>query len=170
MTSRGGETITYDVFNKPLTINGSNGTSSFSYGPNHERFKQVSSGKTTYVINGGAYEEIVDNNTGTVTQKSYVDGFMVQTKTGSIIEVTYLHKDHLGSTEAMTDANGNLTGRMSFGVWGQRQQASWQTGTPSTGELNAFKTQQGYTGHEQLDAHHLVHMGGESMTPASEDS
>ncbi|ACE84727.1 hypothetical protein [Cellvibrio japonicus] len=88
MTSRGGETISYDVFNKPLTINGSNGTSSFSYGPNHERFKQITGGKTTYVINGGAYEEIVDNNTGTVTQKSYVDGFMVQTKTGTTTDIT----------------------------------------------------------------------------------
>ncbi|QEI10875.1 tandem-95 repeat protein [Cellvibrio japonicus] len=165
MTSRGGETISYDVFNKPLTINGSNGTSSFSYGPNHERFKQITGGKTTYVINGGAYEEIVDNNTGTVTQKSYVDGFMVQTKTGTTTDITYLHKDHLGSTEAMTDANGNLTGRMSFGVWGQRQQASWQTGTPPTTELNSFKTQQGYTGHEQLDNHDLIHMGGRVYDP-----
>ena len=165
MTSRGGETITYDVFNKPLTISGSSGTTSFSYGPNHERFKQISGGKTTYVINGGAYEEIVDNTTGSVTQKSYVDGFIVQTAIGSTTEVTYLHNDHLGSTEAMSDVNGNLLNRMSFGVWGNRQQADWQSGILATGELNAFRTTKGYTGHEQLDAHNLVHMGGRVYDP-----
>ena len=165
MTSRSGETIIYDVFNKPLGITGSNGTTSFSYGPNHERFKQVSGGKTTYVINGGAYEEIVDTTTGSVTQKSYVDGFMMQTMTGSTTEITYLHKDHLGSTEAMSDVNGNLLNRMSFGVWGQRQQADWQSSIPATGELNVFRTTKGYTGHEYLDTHNLVHMGGRVYDP-----
>lgn len=161
MTQRGGESITYDVFNKPLTISGSSGTSTFTYGPDHERYKQVSGGKTTYIIGGGMYEEIVSGST--VTKKSYVDGFLVYAQTGSTTEVTYLHSDHLGSIEAMTDANGNLSSRMSFDVWGNRQKSDWRSGVPT--ELGTYKTSMGYTGHEQLDTHNLIHMGGRVYDP-----
>lgn len=50
----------------------------------------------------------------------------------------------------------------SLNVWGNRQNESWTRGTPTVNSL----TKQGYTGHEQLDSHKLVHMQGRVYDPA----
>src|SRR5690606_4395050 len=97
MVQRGADTLDYDVFNKPIQI----GSTYFSYGPDHERFKQVDGNRTTYYIGGGQYEEIVDN--GVTTQRSYVGGYLVHNTSQGVTTLTYLHTDHLGSVEAMSD-------------------------------------------------------------------
>ncbi|HEX7027934.1 MAG TPA: SpvB/TcaC N-terminal domain-containing protein, partial [Gammaproteobacteria bacterium] len=91
MIERGAVTVDYDVFNKPTRI----GSTAFSYGPDHARFKQVNGNRTTYYINGGLYEEVVEG--GVTTTKSYIGGYLVRSKEADQISLTYLHKDHLGS-------------------------------------------------------------------------
>lgn len=39
-------------------------------------------------------------------------------------QVRYLHRDHLGSTVAISDESGQVVQRMSFDPWGQRRVAS----------------------------------------------
>ncbi len=39
--------------------------------------------------------------------------------------IQYLHKDHLGSTDVITDGNGNVVERLSFDPWGQRREMDW---------------------------------------------
>ncbi|HEY8938651.1 MAG TPA: RHS repeat-associated core domain-containing protein, partial [Cellvibrio sp.] len=73
----------------------------------------------------------------------------------------YLHTDHLGSVEATTNALGQFVNRMSFGAWGERQKSDWRPGTPT----ESFITSNGFTGHDQLDNHNLVHMGGRVYDP-----
>ncbi len=120
MIARGSESIIYDTFNKPTRIAGASITD-FYYGPDHELYKETSGTKTTYKLAGGLYEVIVDGST--TTQKSYVDGVILNNRvlTGSTQtanDTVYLHTDHLGSTEATTNALGQFVNRMSFSAWG----------------------------------------------------
>jgi RHS repeat-associated protein len=164
LPSRESKSITYDTFNKPTRIAGASITD-FYYGPDHELYKEVSGSKTTYKLAGGMYEVIVDGTT--TTQKSYVDGVILNNRvllsgTPSANDTLYLHTDHLGSVEATTNALGQFVNRMSFSTWGKRQQSDWKPGNPT----ESFATSNGYTGHDQLDAHNLIHMGGRVYDPS----
>ena len=78
-----------------------------------------------------------------------------------------MHKDHLGSVDVVTDANGNVVQRFSFDAWGKRRDVQWVAFTQSNPfdyEL-AKKVNRGYTGHEQLDPVGLVHMNGRVYDP-----
>lgn len=164
MTQRGNETIAYDVFNKPISIIGTSNTT-INYGADHERFKETTDGVTTYTYAGGLYEEVVSN--GVTTQKSYVDGVVINSVvvSGGVAasnDTQYLHGDNLGSVEAITNNLGAFVTRMSFSDWGERQKTDWKTGVPDSLD---FATANGYTGHHQLDKHKLIHMGGRVYDP-----
>jgi RHS repeat-associated protein len=162
LIERGAETLEYDVFNLPTKID----STYFSYGAGHQRFKQVDGDRTVYYINGGQYEEIDDD--GVITQRSHVGGYLVRSQVDSDpVELTYLHKDHIGSVEAMTDAAGSIVsaGRMSFDPWGQRQEADWDDGNPTAGDPDHYPTTRGFTGHEMIDQVNLIHMNGRVYDP-----
>lgn len=163
MISRGGETVVYDTFNKPTRITGASITD-FYYDPDHELYKEIRGTKVVYKLAGGTYEVIVDG--ATTTQKSYVDGVILNTRTlvngvQNANDTAYLHTDHLGSVEATTNALGQFVNRMSFGAWGERQKSDWKPGVPAEN----FLTSSGFTGHHQLDSHNLIHMGGRVYDP-----
>lgn len=74
----------------------------------------------------------------------------------------YLHSDHLGSMDAVTDASGQLIDSMSFTAFGSRRgSADWRSGLTQT-QLNTLRTMtaKGYTGHEMGDALGIIHMNG----------
>ncbi len=160
---RDSETLEYDVFNKPTRV----GDVEFSYGPYHDRFKQDEGAgdRIVYYINGGLYEEIVEG--ATTTQRSHVDGYLIRSTVSSTTTLTYLHKDYLGSVEAMTDASGNMVSvnRMSFDPWGLRQEADWNDGDPTGGDPDYYPTTRGFTGHEMVDQVGLIHMNGRVYDP-----
>ena len=91
----------------------------------------------------------------------------------------YLHKDHLGSLDVITDALGNIATDgnnqplvFSFDAWGQRRKAvDWTTYTlpqllsftPTI--IDPLPTPRGFTMHEHLDAVGLIHMNGRVYDP-----
>jgi len=157
------ETIDYDVFNKPVRISGVT-TTIIDYDANHERFREVSNGVANYSIAGGLYEEIVEGSK--TTQKVYVDGVILNTTVlnGNVVasnDTLYIHTDGQGSSDAISDRLGAFVTRMSFSDWGERQKSDGKTGFPT----EKFATDNGYTGHHQLDQHKLVHMGGRVYDP-----
>ena len=94
----------------------------------------------------------------------------------------YQHRDHLGSIVALSKANGELYTRMGFDPWGQRRdpdnaQVPWlqwvapgalpfDTFTqPIWAQLMLEATPRGYTGHEHLDWHGVIHMNGRIYDP-----
>ncbi len=159
MIQRGSDTVDYDVFNKPTRI----GNHHFTYGPDRARYKQVGPTGTTYYI--GNYEEVITQS-GT-EQRTTIDGFYLHTRqvSSGTVTTTYLHQDHLGSNEAMTDSSGDYIQRMRFNAWGERQQADGLIGDPTAGNPLHFPTTRGYTGHEMLDGLSLVHMNGRVYDP-----
>ena len=82
------------------------------------------------------------------------------------IDTYYVHRDHLGSPELISRANGTALLAMSFGGYGQRRGTDW-SGSVSSADLTTIgkTTRDGYTGHEMLDAVGLVHMQGRVYDP-----
>ncbi|HSX83790.1 MAG TPA: RHS repeat-associated core domain-containing protein, partial [Cellvibrio sp.] len=156
VTQRGSEIYEYNVFNKPTRLQNAN----FRYGPNQEKYWQNEGGVTTWTFAGGLYE-VVQSGT-TTTEKSYAGSYL-HLKTGGTVTRRYLLHDHLGNVETVTDELGQAVERMSFEPFGSRQQADWQTGTPSN--LGGFATKKGFTGHDMLDSMKLIHMGGRVYDP-----
>ena len=158
MTQNGATNLTYTSFDKPALIQSGTLTATFKYGPDNARFYQNTNGKETYYLAGGQYEEIIEG--GILTQKSYVGGVLLHSKTGTTEQVRYLHRDHLGSVEAISDEAGNRVERFAFAPFGQRRMEDWSDGTTFSGT-----TTEGFTGHEHLDDFVLIHMGGRVYDP-----
>ncbi|WP_158681600.1 RHS repeat-associated core domain-containing protein [Microbulbifer pacificus] len=164
MISGGGRSLHYSTFDKPLRIEKDGHTTEFQYGPDRSRYLRVdidSSNKRTETRYLGNVEKIT-NPDGSKTLKRYLPGGAVVTITGGERQNRYLHKDHLGSVDVITDASGSVVQAMSFDAWGQRRNAqSWEALIAS--ELTGFNsdiTTRGYTGHEMLDQVGLIHMNG----------
>ncbi len=173
MTSGDGRTITYTAFDKPAAIHRGTTSVRFVYGPDRVRFKREdisSTGTTTtHYIAGRAFERIIAPG-GAQTDKHYIGDFAVVTHAGvgetAVATTDYLHRDHLGSVEAISDEMGTLVEELSFDSWGRRRQGNWQPMTDAA--IYAFDTTlttRGYTGHEQLDPVGLVHMNGRVYDP-----
>lgn len=97
----------------------------------------------------------------------YIEGVMqysFNTATGED-SVRYIHYDHLGSIDTITDDLGEVVSRLGFDPWGERTEADWSEGNPTMGAALFYDTQYGYTGHEMMDHLGLIHMGGRVYDP-----
>ncbi|MBB3063009.1 RHS repeat-associated core domain-containing protein, partial [Microbulbifer rhizosphaerae] len=156
--------LQYSTFDKPLTITKDSHTTVFKYGPDRSRYLRVdtdSSGQvveTRYIGN----VEIITKPGDTQEIKRYLPGGAVVTIAGGERKSHYMHKDHLGSVDVITDKSGTVIQELSFDSWGQRRNAQGWTDLIEA-HLTGFDTSlttRGYTGHEMLDQVGLVHMNG----------
>ena len=164
-----GRTMQYNTNNQPTKIiKGDNvDVSDLLYDPSGTLYQRTDAGnssnaETTYI--GGLYEKEVKGST--TKHKFYVDGFAVVTQTNSNVSSrvdTYLHHDHLGSVVLVTDASGNEDESFSFDAWGKRRSVIDYTSTVTLTEM--ITTQQGFTGHQQMDNVGLIHMKGRVYDP-----
>ncbi len=169
MNSRWGSTISWYSYNLPNTINapGSN-SSQFFYAPDRSRWKQVASyaGTSEQTIYIGGLVEKVDLG-GATHWKHYIAGGSgvvaeyIRHSTGTN-ETVYLLRDHLGSTDMITNSSGGQMSRVSFDAWGRRRNAGTWSGVPSASEKTTVTntTRHGFTSHEMLDNLYLAHMNG----------
>lgn len=167
MVQRGTETVEYNVFNKPVQIE----DTSFLYGADHELLSQLSyeTNTQTYYLRGmfgEKFEAIVHAN-GEEDYRHYVNGIMLYETDNNFgpSKTSYLHYDHLGSVESITDSNGNVRSYLSYNAWGERRNEDWTPGDPTMGLAYFYETQTGFTGHETLDHLGLIHMGGRVYDP-----
>ncbi len=174
MIAGAGRTVDWSSFNKPTLIREtiSGNETAFVYGPDRARIEQRSLRGgllTTVRYVGNLYEErtrlgepdervhyIRAGDTVAIVTRIW-DG---QTTTHD--ETHYLHRDHLGSVESITDEAGIVVEALSYDAHGQRRLADWQPGMPGT--LNQ-RTPRGFTGHEHLDGVGLIHMNGRVYDP-----
>lgn len=161
--------LRYSTFDKPLWIEKDGHVTEFQYAPDRSRYLRIdtdSSDKRTETRYIGNVEKITRPD-DTVEIKRYLPGGAVVTITAGKRESRYLHKDHLGSVDVITDFKGSVVQEMSFDAWGQRRNAqSWDA--LITAELKGFDsslTTRGYTGHEMLDQVGLIHMNGRIYDP-----
>jgi RHS repeat-associated protein len=105
MISAAGDTITYDGENRPVSVN----AVSFAYGPDGERLKKTSGATTTLYL--GSDTEIQG---GVMTK--YLPGDAKRSSTTT----WWLHRDHLVSVRALTDATGAVVERSNYKPYGER--------------------------------------------------
>ena len=152
----------------------------FAYGPDgaryHRRSQWAGDGATrtedTYYA--GAYEK-THRPDGSVVERTRL-GAAVHVRTtdaaGNRGEGAweYLHRDHLGSVESVTDESGNELAAMAHDPYGDRRRPDWTgrlTASSTTALVDAQgrRASRGFTGHEHLDRTGLVHMNGRVYDP-----
>jgi RHS repeat-associated protein len=162
--------LTYNTdINKVSAINENNYELDLYYGPDNERVKTVLSqnGTVNYTkYFGGLYEKKVING-GNTLEYLYIpagDGLAaVLIKTNSNAgTLYYLHKDHLGSIVALTDASGNIAEQYNYDPWGRRRNP---TNWLFTGVTMPTLLSRGFTGHEHIDELNLINMNGRFYDP-----
>ncbi|GFE60791.1 RHS repeat-associated core domain-containing protein [Geobacter sp. AOG2] len=89
----------------------------YVYDYNGQRIKKVQNGVTTYYI-GKHYETQITDESQTNTSYYFANGERVAKKdtTGKL---SYYHSDHLGGTNAVTDASGGLVERTKYYPFGE---------------------------------------------------
>ena len=174
-----GRTLTYTAFNKVNSIVKGTTTTSFVYGPDRARTKRTdtvvtgSGTSTTTTLYLGNVEQVIAPD-GSYTFKRYITAGVLVTqacnhrhkRTGEAVQ--YLLYDHLGSLDVITDAAGAVAQDMSFDAWGQRRAPDAWTVLALlrlTDTSHARITPYGFTGHEMLDAHGIIHMNGRIYDP-----
>lgn len=161
--------ITYNHFNKVTQISENGYELNIEYGVGGLRKKTVlnhnSTTQKTKIFIGGIYEKetLADD---TERQLHYIAGPMgtaaIFVKNGTKDTMYYVHKDHLGSFNVITDEAGDVVEEMSFDPWGRRRNVSdWTMNNVKT----SYLFDRGYTGHEHLDVFNLVNMNGRVFDP-----
>jgi RHS repeat-associated protein len=108
-------------------------------------------------MRGGVFVHRVQVGGRTVAQAMRKDGT-------TRVDVAYVHDDHLGSTDLVTDTSGNVQARFSYDAWGARKTRTW-TRAPA-GPDGTPLVDHGYTGHEHDDEWGVIHMRGRAYDPA----
>jgi len=170
-----GTTVSWFSYDLPSRITHPAGNeSTFQYGPDRRRFRQVArtgsdSVETIYAA-GGLYERVT-KGTETIHRHYLVaDGRRVAVHTRDSTkppETVYLLEDHLGSIDAITSSTGKLLARLSYQPFGARRSSAGAGGSPSPTEWAQLQSAgpRGFTGHEHLDNLGLIHMDGRVYDP-----
>jgi uncharacterized protein RhaS with RHS repeats len=118
--------ITYTGFQRPSVIEENGYKATITYGPDYERNKMEmhknSALQYTRYYLGSCYEKDVPAS-GSTTERLYVGGNAynapeVYIRTGSgAWTLHYIHRDHLGSTTAITNSSGNNVAEYSYDPW-----------------------------------------------------
>jgi YD repeat-containing protein len=180
-TASNATNVSYTAFNQPREIVTSTARLRFFYSPGRALYKQILSkqgGISPITQPGGVsggmtvpQQSEVKRYIGQFTEIStkgvrtrndnfiYADGRRVavfsENNDGSVT-ARYILSDRLGSPDVITDSVGSVLERLSFDPWGKRRESDWdKANAPIESFLDV-----GFTGHEQLDAVGLVHMGG----------
>lgn len=156
----------------------------FAYGPDGQRFYKKSvwddngTQKTEHTFYVGSFEELVTDASDTAVKEVHksrvgdnilhikeVDRFNVST-----YSIEYLHRDHLGSVERVTDESGNQLRALAYDPYGERRRADWMdllTGSETDALADDLRTStsRGFTGHESLDRTGFIHMNGRIYDP-----
>ena len=122
---------------------------------------------TKYYTHGN-YEEIRDLNAGEVVSRDcYIfagNGLaaIYRIKDNATNgDMYYIHKDHLGSLDVVTNESGTIVDKYAFDAWGNRRMHdNW-----TLADNNTHLFDRGFTGHEHLDKFGLINMNGRLYDP-----
>lgn len=166
-----GRSLQYSLRDQLVRISKATQRTEFAYHHSGERLVRRD------LLNGSVVErthyigtvEIFQGATGGKQFRRMIGGVLIATwfETTTVNQLRYLHKDHLGSTVAISNEAGQVVTWMSYDPWGQRRNAdAWNQASPG-GYLAAMLaiTPRGYTGHEHVDAMGIIHMNGRIYDP-----
>jgi RHS repeat-associated protein len=162
----GGVTVSYTPFDLPKQLKqGALTLASFGYDGNQQRIRKTTPADETLYFED-LYERVTTKAAPKTEHRFYVHSpervVAVVTRGGDTPGTLYLHTDHLGSVDALTNAKGGVEERRSHDAFGQRRNPVWGQPPPAS---FASKTTKGFTGHEHDDELGLVNMRGRIFDP-----
>jgi len=164
--------IIYGAFDKATSItNFATQTSTdFVYDSNRSRYKRtdIKGGVTTTTFYVGSVEVVSKSDSNVLTYRRNLPGAIALVRSNGTRDLSYLHKDHLGSIDTITDKNGQVTQLLYFDPWGKKAVLDNELLLPSL-KISAVTlslaqvldiTPRGFTGHESIDHADIIHMNG----------
>ena len=165
--TRPGATITYTAFDLPRTFTlDQGGVVTLDYDGSQRRIRKTTPEQETVYV-GDLYERVTDLLTGVVEHRYYVQGAeravaIVRPQAAPPERTLYVHVDHLGSVEALTDEAGAVVEQRSYDAFGARRNPAW--GAPPSASFPTTSSL-GFTGHEDDADLGLVNMRGRLYDP-----
>jgi RHS repeat-associated protein len=170
--ARNGAAVTYTPFDLPSALATSQGDVTLDHDGDEQRIRKSDPGGDVTEYLGDLYERLRHAD-GTQGHVYYVHGaeravavVTVQdafgTSFGPPVKTRYVHVDHLGSIDAITDEQGHVVDRRSYEPFGERRNQVWGGPTPTS---FSSATTLGFTGHEADDELGLVNMKGRMYDP-----
>ncbi|WP_437484979.1 RHS repeat-associated core domain-containing protein [Sorangium sp. So ce1014] len=161
----GGVTVRYTPFDLPETITQGASTVSFAYDGDQQRIRKTTPDKETLYF-GDLYERVTEAAAGSAEHRYHVHSperlVAIVTRGGAAAGTRYVHVDHLGSVDALTDEDGDVVERRSYDPFGQRRDPVWGEPVPAS---FSSETTRGFTGHEGDEELGLVNMKGRMFDP-----
>lgn len=172
LISGAGRVTCWNSFDMPTKItvggnvadcSGGTASSSFTYGTEHQRTRQVRSDGTTIVYAGA--QEVEQSASGTTVKTYWPNGLGVEIDRPNVSasELSWTHVDRLGSIVGLTDGAGVLRDKLEYDAWGKRRSTNDHTSLDN--DIEGIKDNKGFTGHEMLEKLDLVHMNGRVYDP-----
>ncbi|MFT5756073.1 MAG: RHS repeat-associated protein [Alteromonadaceae bacterium] len=173
LTTGDGINLSYNSFNKPISISRNGSTLAFKYGADNKRYLQTAtqSGKTVTTYYVGKLFELVETTEGGTTsteKRHYLGDYGVLTHQGENKHLAYQHRDRLGSVSLVTKGYLGLSDvgnsaelvleRRGYDVFGKPRDLYWSDSTG--GIIGSSISNRGFTDHEHLDDVQLIHMNG----------
>ncbi len=162
------QSMRYNAFDKVTSITQGDKFLQITYGHHRQRIGQqyTAAGSTTTKVYVGACEYITKR--GETTIHTYLSGpeglFAVVVKESKgLYNIQYIHTDHLGSWNTISDAAGNRLQEINFDAWGNRRDPNTWRAFASTPPEPLFD--RGFTGHEHLYGFQLINMNGRMYDP-----
>lgn len=177
MTEGRGRNITYAHFDKPTRISNSAGVTSFAYDAKRSRYKRETTedGVATKTYYIGNVEMVYKDGQYAEARRYLPQAIQTQYKSGAI-KTRYLHKDHLGSIDSITDDDGKLVEKLYFDAWGKRSAIplhAWDNINEAFRAMTVADvldittvTPRGFTGHEHVEHADIIHMNGRIYDPS----
>jgi RHS repeat-associated protein len=163
----GGVTVSYTPFDLPKAIaKGAQQVAAFAYDGDEKRIHKITASEETIYFED-LYERAANPSSPSTpaVHRFYVRSpervVAIVGRGGVQTGTLYVHVDHLGSTDVLTDGNGSVTGRMSYDPFGAARNPTWGDPSPPP----APKTTVGFTGHEGDTDLGLVNMKGRIYDP-----
>lgn len=151
--------IAFNSYDKATSISAGTDLISFDYGIDQQRIQAIEhiDGETrikTYVNNC----EFIENQ-GAIIARTFLTGptgvfAVVETINGST-QIHYVHKDHLGSWNIISDSEGKIEQENHFDAWG------------NCDHTDNLLFDRGYTGHEHIKGMRLINMNGRLYDPVT---
>ncbi len=168
-------TFTYSTFDKPIAMTRGGHTTRFAYNNARSRYWRQDTdqdGVITTTVYLSGVERISKSDSPTVEWKRYLGPSIITHHTDADGNITktdtrVVYKDHLGSTDVITDELGQVIQAMSFDAWGQRRDAAnWQAfSATQLVQFDSSESTKGFTGHEHVDEIGIIHMNGRIYDP-----
>ncbi|NJN64859.1 MAG: RHS repeat-associated core domain-containing protein [Acidobacteria bacterium] len=174
-TSAGEELLlTYTAFDKPAFLDHDGHLTELEYDADQSRVyrhaeTEDGASETIYVTD--LYQRHRDLETGETKHHYYVQGpertvvDVVDTVTAltTTRDAHYLHTDHQGSLDVLSDQAGFETQRLSYDLWGKQRAPTDWTLPEEFSQLSQVNL--GYTGHEAQEDAGLIHMQARLYDP-----